>query len=308
MTLPRAVVPGRSYMITRRCTQRQFLMRPDEQTNQAFEYCLAVAAAKYGIELLFTIAMSNHHHTGIFDPSGRYPEFLEYFHKLFAKCQNALRGRWENFWSTEQTSVVLLETDEDVIDKLVYAVTNPVKDHLVEHAVEWPGVTSYRANRTGESKEIKRPGHFFRENGPMPERVALRFHRPKSFSRLPADDWARVLSRRVRTAELRANAERGKMGTRCLGPIGVTRQRWHARPMSPEPRRNMAPRIAAKNTWRRIEALQRNQRFLDAYRRARKLLAAGYNYALFPVGTYWIARFMSVVCGIEAVGVLAMAG
>ena len=36
MPLPREVVPGRIYLITRRCTQRQFLLRPDAATNDAF--------------------------------------------------------------------------------------------------------------------------------------------------------------------------------------------------------------------------------------------------------------------------------
>jgi len=35
-----------TYMITRRCTQRQFLMRPDDETNNAFIYCLAEAASR----------------------------------------------------------------------------------------------------------------------------------------------------------------------------------------------------------------------------------------------------------------------
>ena len=108
MSTPREVLPDRTYMITRRCTQRQFLMRPDRETNNAFIYCLAEAAARYRIEIIFTVAMSNHHHTGFHDPEGNYPAFLEHFHKFFAKCQNALRGRWENFWSSEQTSVVRL--------------------------------------------------------------------------------------------------------------------------------------------------------------------------------------------------------
>src|SRR5438270_12941390 len=90
VSTPREVLPGRTYMITRRCTQRQFLMRPDRETNNAFIYCLAVAAEKFGIRVLFTAAMSNHHHTGIHDPEGNYPAFIEHFHKLFAKCQNAL--------------------------------------------------------------------------------------------------------------------------------------------------------------------------------------------------------------------------
>jgi putative transposase len=308
MTLPRAVIPGQSYMVTRRCTQRQFLMRPDDQTTESFEYCLAVAAQRCGIELLFTVAMSNHHHTGIFDPDGRYPEFLEYFHKLFAKCQNALRGRWENFWSSEQTSIVRLVSASDVLDKLVYTVTNPVKDHLVSRSGDWPGATSYRAHRTGEEKIVRRPKHFFRDDGPMPERAVLRFHRPRGFSHLPQQEWAGLVGQRVRMVELRAEADRRASGTSVLGARAILAQRWQARPCSREPRRRLNPRIAAKSTWRRIEALQRSRLFLKAYRAARKLLATGYNFALFPEGTYWMLRFMRVVCEVESSAAPLLAG
>ncbi len=174
-------------MITRRCTQRQFLMRPDRETNNAFVYCLAVAAQRYGIRVLFTVAMSNHHHTGIHDPEGNYPAFIEHFHKLFAKCQNALRSRWENFWSSEQASVVRLVDPNDVIDKMTYAITNPVKDSMVEKAHHWPGVTSLDALVHVRPLTAARPTHFFREDGPMPEVVSLSFGRPEGFepSRLP---------------------------------------------------------------------------------------------------------------------------
>ena len=40
MTLPRQVVPGRDYMVTRRCSERRFFLRPDEDTNNPFIYCL----------------------------------------------------------------------------------------------------------------------------------------------------------------------------------------------------------------------------------------------------------------------------
>ena len=46
--------------------------------------------------------MSNDYHVVIYDRLGRYPEFIEYFHRLLARSQNALRGRWENFWACEQ--------------------------------------------------------------------------------------------------------------------------------------------------------------------------------------------------------------
>jgi hypothetical protein len=65
-----AVVAGRMYMVTRRCSKRRFFMRPDDKTNNAFIYCLGLAAKKYGVKIIFTAAMSNHHHTGVLDDKG----------------------------------------------------------------------------------------------------------------------------------------------------------------------------------------------------------------------------------------------
>src|SRR5262249_4242119 len=87
MSLPREGIPSQFYMITRRCQQRQFLMRPDEATNNAFTYCLIEAAQRCQIEVLLPCAMSNHYHAVIFDRCGRYPEFAEHFHKMFARSQ-----------------------------------------------------------------------------------------------------------------------------------------------------------------------------------------------------------------------------
>ena len=103
MTIPRQVVPGRDYMITRRCSERRFFLRPDDDTNIAFIFCLALAAMRAKVQVTFAVAMSNHHHTGIHDPDGNFPVFTEHFHSLLALCQNAHLGRFENFWSSEPT-------------------------------------------------------------------------------------------------------------------------------------------------------------------------------------------------------------
>lgn len=283
-------------MITRRCTQRQFLMRPDRETNNAFIYCLAEAAARYRIDVLFTVAMSNHHHTGIFDREGNYPEFLEHFHKLFAKCQNALRGRWENFWSSEQTSVVRLVDPDDVIDKLVYALSNPVKDGLVEKAHHWPGVSSLEYHRHGTMLTATRPRHFFREDGGMPQSVTLSFARPPGFDRMSDGDLRRLLEERILRVELHAHEERRRTGRSVLGRRGVLNQLWSDRPATHEPRRALDPRLAARNKWGRIEALLRSRSFRDAYAAARATFIAGTRDVLFPSGTYWLRRFASALC------------
>jgi len=48
MSLPRPVIAGETILITRRCTQRQFLLRPSSAVNGLIGYCLAVAAERYG--------------------------------------------------------------------------------------------------------------------------------------------------------------------------------------------------------------------------------------------------------------------
>jgi putative transposase len=171
--LPRQVLPRHFYLITRRCAQRQFLLRPDTVTNNAFLYCLIVAALRCEIEVLLPCAMSNHYHAVIYDRAGRYPEFIEHFHKLLARSQNALRGRWESLWSSEQTCVVKLIDREAVIDKLVYTATNPVQDHLVERVHHWPGANGLRALLTGQPLRATRPRHFFGADGAMPDALEL---------------------------------------------------------------------------------------------------------------------------------------
>jgi putative transposase len=46
MSLPRPVIPGRTYLLTRRCSERRFFLRPDHATNNNYLYCLAYAAQK----------------------------------------------------------------------------------------------------------------------------------------------------------------------------------------------------------------------------------------------------------------------
>jgi hypothetical protein len=268
-----------------------FLLRPDDETNNAFTYCLAVAAERYGIAILGACAMSNHHHTEIFDRLGNYPEFLEYFHKLLARSQNALRGRWENFWSTEQVSAVRLVDREDVLRKLAYVVANPVLAHLVDTVAHWPGVNTFGALRSGREIAAHRPRHFFRADGPMPREATLTLVIPEELG--DREQFITELVELVRAKELECKQERHSKGTRIVGRANVLRQSWSSCPRTWAPRRTLSPRVAAHNKWSRIEALGRNREFVAAYRAARERFAQGHT-AAFPIGTYWLRRFANV--------------
>lgn len=278
-------------MVTRRCTQRQFLLRPDRETNNAVIYCLAVAAQRYEIDVIDFTQMSNHLHDAIYDRHGNAPAFYEHFHKLLAKCMNALRGRWENFFSSEQVCVVRLETREDLIDKLVYIATNPVKDGLVARVDDWPGATGFRALLRGRPLRATRPKHFFAEDGTMPAEVTLHLTIPPELGdrdQILAEVRARVAA--VEEEEARKRAETGRT---VLGRYAVLRQSWRESPTSREPRRGLRPTIAARNLWARLEAIQRKREFTAAYRAARLALLAGEPIP-FPPGTYWLRRFIGV--------------
>jgi REP element-mobilizing transposase RayT len=291
MSLPREVIPGRFYLITRRCTQRQFLLRPDNELNNAFTYCLAETAQRFGIDVMLTCAMSNHHHTVIYDRHGNYPEFLEHFHKMTARCLNVLRRRWENFWSSEQVCVVRLHDVDDVLEKLAYVATNPVNADLVEHAHQWPGVTGYPALLRQRAVTAHRPAFFFRKHGAMPETVTLKFVIPPELG--AAAGLLQTLAERVQQAEDRARERRRREGKYVLGRKQVLAQSYLACARTVERRRGLRPRIAARDKWTRLEAIRRNRDFLYHYRGARLSLLLGVA-APFPPGTYWLRRFAAV--------------
>lgn len=278
-------------MLTRRCTQRQFLLRPDRETNNAFVYCLAVAAQRFGVEVVIFVQMSNHLHAMIYDRYGVGPAFYEHFHKLTARCINALRGRWENFFATEQTSVVRCETQDAIIEKLVYIATNPVNDDLVESVDEWPGASGYRALLEGTPLRATRPRHFFADDGNMPEEVELELAVPRELG--DRDTILAAVRQRVSAVEKDAADKRTANGKQVLGRYAILRQSWRESPTSKEPRRGLRPTIAARSLWARLEAIQRKREFVAAYRNARRALLDGAPIP-FPFGTYGLRRLVGV--------------
>jgi REP-associated tyrosine transposase len=278
-------------MLTRRCTQRQFLLRPDPEVANAVIYCLAVAAHRFEVDVIDFIHITNHLHEAIYDRHGNGPQFYEYFYGLLAKCVNALRGRWENVFSSEQPSVVTILTTEDLIKRLVYIATNAIKHNLVACVDDWPGASGYRALLNNTPLRATRPKHFFSEKGTMPAEVTLRVGIPPELG--DRDVILGEVKARVEEYERTKAAERAQTGQTVLGRYAVLRQPWDASPTSREPRRKLQRTIAAVSKWTRIAALQRKREFPIAHREARVALIEG-NPIPFPYGTYWLRRFAGV--------------
>ena len=294
MTAPRRIVEGATYLLTRRCFSRMFLLRPSALTCGVFEYALGLAAQRYGIRLHAYCVLSNHWHCVLSDPNGKLPKFAQDLASIVARALNASFAREESFWAPGSYSAVELQGPADVVDKIAYTLANPVAAGLVRRGSEWPGLWSPPARIGAGLRTVMRPEHFFRPEGEMPDSVGLELQRPPGFE---SDDEVRervveALERKESEAA-RALAAEGRV---FLGARKAMSQRPFARPTTPAPHRGLNPRIASRDKWKRIEAIGRLKTFLAEYREAWRAFTSGHRGTLFPQGTYRMRVAFGVRC------------
>jgi len=294
VTAPRQVVAGTTYLVSRRATQREFLLKPSVLENLIFKFVLAVAAARYGVLIHAACVMSNHFHLVVTDPRANLPDFSHLLDGVLAKALNALYGRWENFWAPSSYSAVALTSPEDVIEKVAYTLANPATAGLVEHGRQWPGVWSDPRFIGTPGELIERPGHYFAKDGSMPEKAELLFSAPPGFKSI--EEFKAQVIARLNELERDAAAEREMSGVAVLGARRVLKQKHDGRPAPGEPRRSLNPRIAAKDKWKRIEALGRLVSFLENHRKALARYCLGERNVVFPRGTYLMRVRLGVAC------------
>ncbi len=294
MTAPRRILPGVTVMITRRSLGRMFLLRPSKTANALLSYILAVVSKRYRVQLHALCVLSNHLHCVLSDPEGKLPEFVRDLDALVARSFNALHGRWESFWAPGSYSVVTLETAADILEKRAYVLANPVAAGLVRTGTEWPGVRTQPEQIGAGQVEVRRPQHFFRENGPLPESEVLEFSCPPGFESV--EEFREQLAKAVRRKEDEAVRDLAAERRAFLGVAKVLAQKPHARPSSGEHRWGLNPRIACRDKWKRIEAIQRLKSFRVAYREAWEEFTLGLRDTVFPGGTYWMRVAYGVPC------------
>jgi REP element-mobilizing transposase RayT len=290
MTAPRQVLPGTTYLVTHRCSERRFFLRPSRLGNELFRYLLAVAAQRYGIQLHAFCVMSNHYHLVVTDPHARLPAFHQFLDSLIGRAVNALLGRSEAFWGPDSYSAVELAGPEAILDKTTYSLANPVAAGLVRRGRRWPGLWSSPDSIGAEGRLVMRPNHFFDPDGSMPASATLTLTTPPGFS--SAASFRLLLASALSASE----DEAATKARSFLGVARVLKQRWTARASSPEPLGRLNPRVAGRNKWKRIERLTRLASFLADYRAALLDWRAGLRNVLFPHGTYLMRLASRVSC------------
>ncbi|UJR87081.1 transposase [Sandaracinus amylolyticus] len=294
MTQPRLIEPDAVYLITRRAVRRHHLFAPDPRMNRIFLYTLAVAAKRAGVRVHAAVLMSTHEHLVVSDPDGRLPELLHYLHRHVALATKVLR-RWEgSVWDHEPTSVVELRTPNAVVEKIAYAIANPVAACLVPRAKDWPGVTT-RPHELGRATwRIERPTEYFgRDDDKWPPFIELHLEVPRAARQLEVTDDAfrELVAHEVAALESTARARAREAGGTFLGADRCAKLSPFRRATSREPIRDTNPTFAVGRgnhvAWR--ECAERVRAFRTAYRRAREGWRRGRRDVPFPVGT-WLMR------------------
>jgi REP element-mobilizing transposase RayT len=294
MSRPRQVLEGSTYLVTRRCSERRFFLRPGDVTDAIMLFCLASAALKNEVQIHAFCVMSNHYHLVVTDPYGRLPAFMRDLDGLSARALNAALGRSGPVWEADKYSAVRLMAEADVLGKIAYTLVNPVAAGLVRQAERWPGLKSLVCDLGGGELVARRPEGFFRKKGPMPEECRLKLVLPAGFESREA--FVSAVASAVRAAEDAAVAKVEASERTFMGEEAVRRQSPLERPSTEEARGGLNPRVASRDRKKRIEAVLQIRAFVDAYRVAWSAFKAGVRDAVFPAGTYGPRVSHGVLC------------
>jgi REP element-mobilizing transposase RayT len=294
VTQPREILPGSTYLITRRVLRRHFLLRPDKPLTQLVVYALAVSAERYGIQVHAVCAMSTHLHLVVTDVDGVLPQFLQYFHRLVAHGTKRLR-QWEGpLWDLRATSAVRLLTRAAIVEKIAYVLANPVAAGLVEHAQDWPGATvDVRDLGRGTLRAARPSVYFDPDNSQWPAEKVLPIKLPPGTDKSKAKEFRRDVRDELKRLEELARAEAKRQGLRFLGAKGAQEISPYERAKSAEAVRDRNPTFAvgrqAGDALRDAVAAVRT--FRASYRAALEQWKADVRNALFPAGTWWMRVF-----------------
>src|SRR5258706_2440150 len=144
--------------ITCRAVQGRFLLRPGPQLNDVVLGVLGRAKRRYETTIAAVFVMSTHLHLLMVVDDAKEPcTFMRYVNSKLAREVNRLTGWRGPVFDRRYEMTVVTNEDAAQIERLRYVLSQSVKENLVEHLVQWPGVHCVEALLEGKSLT----GHWF---------------------------------------------------------------------------------------------------------------------------------------------------
>ena len=135
-----------THFITQRNLMGYSLMRPTPRTNAIIAGCLGYSLKRFKgvIELHAHVFLSNHYHMILSAYSQRdLSAFMSHFNGCLGKELGVIHDRHGSIWHRRYSASLIL--DEGALeDRYRYLLAHSLKEDLVEHPSQWPGLHAYK--------------------------------------------------------------------------------------------------------------------------------------------------------------------
>jgi REP element-mobilizing transposase RayT len=272
--------------VTCRTIHGRFLLRPSRHLNELIAGVLGRALGRYPVGLHGLVFLSNHYHLLLSIPDARsLASFMNYFNSNVAREAGRLAHWHEKFWSRRYQAIPVSDEPEAQIERLEYILAHGLKEGLVGHPFEWPGLHCAKALATGRPLKgvwINRTKAYnAKMAGEVVGRQDLESWYEVHFAPLPC--WAHLneLEYRRRIAE---SIDRLTSGVEARGKEPDLPALHHERPL--RSKRSPAPLFHCASRKVRRELLDAYRWFVVAYRDASAKLSRGDPMPGFPAGSF----------------------
>ena len=298
--LPRWIKADSVYCEVQRTVDRCFLFKPDEYIRQLIGAAAGRALEKFPVKLFWLDFNISHKQDGL-APLSDEPEhiqnvakFHQMFNSLVAIGLNKHYHREGALYSSRNRSKEAVD-DLSLEQQLFYAVTNVVKDGLVDRVAHWKGYSSYKQLATGEVEKFryidwtawhkagglnsgKKPEEFIKtvkvELSPLPAWEHMPPHKRQAYFR-----------REVRKLEQEYRAQRERDGRNAMGKRKLEKIDPRDHPKNPA-EHSRAPLCHASTQEAADEYAESLTAFLEQYWQASDMWRRGYHEVEFPRGSY----------------------
>jgi hypothetical protein len=293
--------PEAAYCEVQRTVDRQFFFTPNKTVRNIIGASVGRAQRKYPVKLYWIDFNINHKQSGraALSDSPEHIENLVNFDKLcnslIARGINQYLGREGAMFSTRNRSEEAID-DWSLEQQLFYAVTNPVKDGLVDRVAHWKGFSSYEQLATGKVERFPyinwtawhRAGGAYSQKPPeaFTEWVEVKLSPLPAWEGMAEHKRQTLFRRRVRELEQHYRAEREREGGQAMGPKKLAKVDPRDRPKRQARKQGRQPLCHSSTMEGAIEYKKQYRAFLDQYYYASGLWMEGVVDAPFPAGSF----------------------
>ena len=294
---PRWIQADKVYAQTQRTIDRQFLFKPDPVVRNIIGASAVRAQQKHPVHIYWLEFNINHEQNGIaplsdsFEDLNNVVRFKQTFHKILVYELNVHHDREGGMFSTPPRTVPCLD-NPSLEQQFFYALTNPVKDGLVDKISHWKGFSSYDHLAHGKDEVFtwfdrtqwhrdgkKETLQFYLRSG------RLKYTPLPSLAHMKPGERESYIRREVRAIEKSCREEREENSQKVMSSNRLAQLDPRDRPKTRPPRTKKplchcsCPERAKKYELQLLS-------FLDAYDRASTLYRSGNHAVAFPSGSY----------------------